>query len=125
MRGCVHLLMTVALQVAQQETAELSLEVCLKAMSWSRDATARCLKLSPPGQAPRNCRLLFHHMPGGGTAGPGGGGGSGGGVAGSTSEAAPGGAGGAAGGAAGAAAAAAAPAAPSAHPGCLLEQLAR
>eukprot|EP00775_Hariotina_reticulata_P013513 gene13513-13638_t len=37
-------------EVARQDSPELSLDRCKKIVSWNKEATARCLKLSPPGQ---------------------------------------------------------------------------
>ncbi|WIA33366.1 hypothetical protein OEZ86_006503 [Tetradesmus obliquus] len=102
-------------EVQLLDSPELNLNFCLKLMAWNAEATARALKLSAPPQAPRNCRMLFHHLvaaaaaPGGGAAAAAGG-------SGASSE------GNGSGGGAGAAAAGAAP---TAHPGCLLEHLAK
>lgn len=88
------------------------MDVCLQLMSWNKEAINRALKLSAPGKAARNCRILFHHLlPG--AAAPVLAAGSG-----------PGQAGGQAGSAGGSQQGAAIPH-PVAHPGCLLEQLAR
>jgi hypothetical protein len=97
-------------QSAKLDGPELSLPLALKMMELHREATDRVQKLSTANQAPRNVRMLFQwHGDGDGRAGGasgGGAGGGGGGVGG-------GGGGAAAGGGSGA------------HPGCLLEQLAR
>lgn len=96
-----------ALQVALHETPELDMDVCLQLMSWNKEAINRALKLSAPGKAARNCRILFHHL-----------------LPGAAAAAGPAQAAGSAGSAGGSQPGAAAPH-PVAHPGCLLEQLAR
>jgi len=101
------------LQVAAHETPVLDMDVCLQLMSWNKEAINRALKLSAPAKVARNCRALFHHLlpssaastlaaPAVSTPSAGGPGGSGGGSQ-----------------------QPAAAAHPVAHPGCLLEQLAR
>lgn len=98
------------MQVALHESPELDMDVCLQLMSWNKEAINRALKLSAPGKAARNCRILFHHLlPG---------------VAAPASAGAAQAAAGPAGSAGGSQPGAAAPH-PVAHPGCLLEQLAR
>lgn len=101
-----------AVQVASHETPELDMDVCLQLMSWNKEAIQRALKLSAPNKAARNCRVLFHHLLPGPTRGP----------APLPAAAVQAVAGGSAGGVQ--AGGAAAPH-PVAHPGCLLEQLAR
>ncbi|KAF8067429.1 SEC10a [Scenedesmus sp. PABB004] len=100
-------------EAAQLDSPELSVPFCLALMRNSAEATARALKLSGPAHAARSARMLFHHLvaapPAAAAAAAGGAGG-----AGAPGDAGAGGAGAAAGGAA-----------PAAHPGCLLEQLAR
>ncbi|KAI8464865.1 MAG: exocyst complex component Sec10-domain-containing protein [Monoraphidium minutum] len=86
------------LEAAKHDGPELSLQLALRMMELHREATARAQKLSVASQLPRNVRMLFHSL-----SQDGGGGGGGGGAGG----------GGARGGGGGA------------HPGCLLEQLAR
>lgn len=119
MLACVSLICRP--QVQRLEAPELNLDFCQKLMSWSAEATQRALKLSAPPQAAGNCRMLFHHMvvvPAAAGTGAVAGGATGGDAAGSAGGA------GAGAGTASASATAAAVAA-GAHPGCLLEQLAR
>jgi hypothetical protein len=100
-------------QVAVHETPELDMDVCLQLMSWNKEAINRALKLSAPNKAARNCRALFHHLlpPAAASA---------------MAAAASPGQGGSAAGSAGGSQQPGAPAPhPVAHPGCLLEQLAR
>jgi hypothetical protein len=111
------------LQVQLQDSPELNLNFCLKLMAWNAEATARALKLSAPPQAPRNCRMLFHHLVAAAAAAPGAAAAAAAGVGGSAASSEGNGSGGGA--AAAAAAGAAAGAAPTAHPGCLLEHLAK
>lgn len=95
------------LQVSVLDSPELNLDFCLELMSWNAEATQRALKLSAPGQAHHNCRMLFHHIiqaPAPQTTAPTSAG------AAAPLPAAEGGAG---------------TATATAHPGCLLEQLAR
>lgn len=105
----------VVVQASELDTPELSIDVCLELMTLHTEATERALKLSAPGQAARNCRMLFHHLVPqmiSQTAAAAGSEGVGESVSGPSGPGA-------------AAAAAVVPAAPAAHPGCLLEQLAR
>lgn len=103
----------VGVQVAIHETPELDMDVCLQLMSWNKEAINRALKLSAPNKAARNCRALFHHLLPAAAA--------------SALASAP--VAGQAGSAAGSAGGSQQPGAPAphpvAHPGCLLEQLAR
>eukprot|EP00882_Tetradesmus_deserticola_P020200 GHRQ01021777.1.p1 GENE.GHRQ01021777.1~~GHRQ01021777.1.p1 ORF type:complete len:385 (+),score=188.27 GHRQ01021777.1:1103-2257(+) len=89
-------------------------------MAWNAEATARALKLSAPPQAARNCRMLFHHLVAAAAAAAGGTTG-----AAAAGISADGGEGSTSGGGSGVPGAAGAGFAPTAHPGCLLEHLAR
>eukprot|EP00879_Flechtneria_rotunda_P021220 GHRR01022353.1.p1 GENE.GHRR01022353.1~~GHRR01022353.1.p1 ORF type:complete len:769 (+),score=323.78 GHRR01022353.1:155-2461(+) len=91
-------------QVGEQDSPGLSLPFCQDLISRNKEAVNRALELSSQHQAPTVCRMLFHHLvPASQQA------------AAATAAANAQGAEGAAAGAAGTAA----------HPGCLLEQLAR
>lgn len=85
-----------AAQCAELDSPELSLPLVNRVIDRSREATARAARLSAPSQAARNARVLFHCPAGGGPSG---------------GRGAPSAGGGEDGG--------------GAHPGCLLEQLAR
>jgi hypothetical protein len=89
----------------------------LRLMELHREATLRVQQLSTPAQAPRAVRALFHQPAAAASAG-----GAGEGASGAAGAAGAGGAGGGGGGGSGGAAGARGC---GAHPGCLLEQLAR
>lgn len=104
------------MQVAIHETPELDMDVCLQLMSWNKEAINRAVKLSAPNKAARNCRAIFHHLLPAAAAS----------AMAAAAAASPGQGGPAAGSAGGSQQPVSAPAPhPVAHPGCLLEQLAR
>ena len=100
-------------QVASHETPELDMDVCLQLMSWNKEAINRAVKLSAPGKAARNCRALFHHLLPAAA------------VSALAASAVPAQAAAGTAGSGGGTQPSAAAAHPVAHPGCLLEQLAR